>query len=380
MSNPRPERPLGDVARLMGKLGLTAFGGPAAHIAMLEDEAVDKRRWISRQHFLDLVGATNLVPGPNSTEMTMHLGYLRAGGLGLIVGGMTFLLPAVAITTALAWIYVEYGTLPQVEPFLVGIKPAVVAVILGAVGRLGRKAVKNAKLALLGALVTAAVLLGINELAALAGGAVVGTAALRIDAWRSRALSIAPSLSSGLLEAISDASLAQLGWVFLKVGAVLYGSGYVLIAFLEGDLVGRLEWLTQAQLLDAVAVGQFTPGPVLSTATFVGYLVAGLPGAAVATAGIFLPSFAVVRVLNPLVPKLRRSPTTSAFMDAVNVSALGLMAAVTIELGLSALAQPAALGIALAAAVAVLGFRVNTAWIVLGGALAGYALTRVGLL
>lgn len=379
-SNGRPERPLGDVARVMGKLGLTAFGGPAAHIAMLEDEVVDKRRWVSRQHFLDLVGATNLIPGPNSTEMMMHLGYARAGGLGLIIGGAAFLLPAVAITAALAWIYVEYGTLPQVEPFLVGIKPAVVAVILGAVSRLGRKAVKNVPLATLGALVTAAVLLGVNEIAALAGGAVVGTAALRFDAGRSSVLSIGPLVTGGLLETISDASLTQLGWVFLKVGAILYGSGYVLIAFLEGDLVGRLEWLTQAQLLDAIAVGQFTPGPVLSTATFVGYVVAGLPGAAVATVGIFLPSFAFVRVLNPLVPKLRRRPTTSAFMDAVNVSALGLMAAVTIELGLNALAQPAALGIALASGVVVLGFRVNTAWIVLGGAMAGYALTRVGLL
>ncbi|MFB6286532.1 MAG: chromate efflux transporter [Candidatus Bipolaricaulia bacterium] len=380
MSNRRAERPLGDVVRVMGKLGLTAFGGPAAHIAMLEDEVVDKRRWVSRQHFLDLVGATNLIPGPNSTEMMMHLGYARAGGLGLIIGGAAFLLPAVAITAALAWIYVEYGTLPQVEPFLVGIKPAVVAVILAAVSRLGRKAVRNVPLALLGISVTAAVLLGINEIVTLAGGAVVGTAALRFDAWRSRVFSIGPLVSGGFLEPIADVSLTQLGWVFLKVGAILYGSGYVLIAFLEGDLVGRLEWLTQAQLLDAIAVGQFTPGPVLSTATFVGYVVAGLPGAVVATAGIFLPSFAFVRVLNPLVPKLRRSPTTSAFLDAVNVSALGLMVAVTIELGLSALAQPAALGIALASAVAVIGFRVNTTWVVLGGAMAGYALTRVGLL
>ncbi len=376
----RPERPFAEIVRVIGKIGATGFGGPAAHIAMLEDEVVAKRRWISRQHFLDLIGATNLIPGPNSTEMTMHLGYVRGGAVGLLLGGASFLLPAVAITAALAWIYVQYGSLPQVEPLLVGIKPAVIAVILGAVGRLGRNAVKNVTLGILGVLVTATVLLGVHEIAALAGGAVLGTLALRLDGRRTRMFSVAGLGGWGLAEAAADVSLTQLGLVFLKVGAILYGSGYVLIAFLEGELVERLGWLTQAQLLDAIAVGQFTPGPLLSTATFVGYVVAGLPGALVATLGIFVPSFVFVRLLNPIVPKLRRSPTTAAFMDAVNVSALGLMAAVTVELGMNALAEPGAWLIALGAAVAALGFRVNTAWIVLGGALAGYALTRVGLL
>lgn len=377
---PPPERPLGEIVRVIGKIGLTGFGGPAAHIAMLEDEVVERRRWISRQHFLDLVGATNLIPGPNSTEMMMHLGYLWGGGLGLVLGGMAFLLPAVAVTAVLAWIYVEYGSLPQIEPLLVGIKPAVVAVILGAVSRLGRKAVKNVPLAILGVLVASAVILGINEIAALAGGAILGTLWLRLESLKLWSFAIAP-LGSGMTDDVAlNVPLPQLGWVFLKVGAILYGSGYVLIAFLEGDLVGRLGWLTHAQLLDAVAVGQFTPGPLLSTATFVGYVVAGLPGAVVATLGIFVPSFALVRLLNPLIPKLRRSPTTSAFMDAVNVSALGLMAAVTVELGRNALDEPGTLVIALGAAAAALGLRVNTAWIVLGGALAGYALTRLGLL
>ena len=375
-----PERPLGEIVRVIGKIGLTGFGGPAAHIAMLEDEVVQRRRWVSRQHFLDLVGATNLIPGPNSTEMTMHLGYIRGGGLGLILGGASFLLPAVAITAALAWIYVQYGSLPQVEPLLVGIKPAVIAVILGAVSRLARNAVKNVPLAVLGVLVTSAVILGINEITALAGGAVLGTLWLRRTSLRLWSIAIAP-LGSGVMDDSAwTVSLPQLGWVFLKVGAILYGSGYVLIAFLEGDLVGRLGWLTQAQLLDAIAVGQFTPGPLLSTATFVGYVVAGLPGAVVATLAIFVPSFALVRLLTPLIPTLRRSPATSAFMDAVNVSALGLMAAVTVELGRATLTDPGAWVIALGATVAVLGLRVNTAWIVLGGALAGYALTRLGFL
>jgi len=378
--SPRPERRLGEIVCVIGKIGLTGFGGPAAHIAMLEDEVVDKRRWVSRQHFLDLIGATNLIPGPNSTEMMMHLGYIRGGGLGLILGGASFLLPAITITAVLAWGYVAYGSLPQVEPLLVGIKPAVIAVILGAVSRLGRKAIKNTPLAILGVLVTTAVLAGVNEIAALAGGAILGTLWLRMDALRAWSFALAPLGSAVTDDAALNVSLPQLGLVFLKVGAILYGSGYVLIAFLEGDLVGQLGWLTQAQLLDAGAVGQFTPGPLLSTATFVGYVAAGLPGAVVATLGIFLPSFAFVRLLNPLVPKLRRSPTTAAFMDAVNVSALGLMAAVTVELGIHTLTEPGAVAIALGAAVAALDLRVNTAWIVLGGALAGYALTRLGFL
>jgi len=391
--HPPARGPLSEVARLFLKLGVIAFGGPAAHIAMMEDEVVTRRKWIERQHFLDLVGATNLIPGPNSTEMTMHVGYERAGGSGLVVAGTCFILPAVLITAVFGWLYVEYGTLPEVEPFLYGIKPAVIAVILGAVWRLGSSAVKGWRLAVLGVASAVVVLAGVGEILALFAGGILGTLWLRSAGYDSSrtasrfvpilflqdAGTSAGGAAAGAAAGVAaGVSLWKLFLFFLKVGAVLYGSGYVLVAFLEGGLVEDYGWLTQAQLLDAIAIGQFTPGPVLSTATFIGYILEGVPGAAVATIGIFLPSFFFVLILNPFIPKLRQSIWLSAFLDAVNVVAVALMVAVTIQLGVSTLITWQAWLIAALAAVAVVKFRINAAWLVLGGGVLGRLLLEIG--
>lgn len=387
-----PGRGLGEVAKLFLKLGVVAFGGPAAHIAMLEDEVVTRRAWMSRQHFLDLVGATNLIPGPNSTEMTMHVGYERAGWPGLFTAGACFIGPAVLLTGLAAWAYVRFGTLPAVEPLLYGIKPAVLAVILGALWKLGRTAVDGWELAVLGSVVGLAVWFGAGEVPALLGGGLVGMLWLRIvrrssetaDRWFPVLFLTVAGQGTGALAAQTAAtggsgtpavvgiSLWKLGLFFLKIGAILYGSGYVLVAFLEGGLVDQLGWLTRAELLDAIAIGQFTPGPVLSTATFIGYLIEGIPGAAVATVGIFLPSFIFVLILNPLIPRLRGSAWLSAFLDAVNVAAVALMAVVLVRLASEVLVDRATWLIALAAAGLVLRYRVNAVWLVLGGALVGY--------
>ena len=378
---------LAELARLFFKLGVIGFGGPAAHIAMMDDEVVERRGWLSRQHFLDLIGATNLVPGPNSTEMTMHVGYERARWPGLFVAGASFIFPAALSTGVLAWLYVKYGDVPAVAPFLAGIKPAVLAVILGALWKLGKKAVKSWTLAALGLAVGAALWLGLSELWALLAGGLVGMAILalwhergaRQQAKRGSVLLLTPQIgrdtlavAAGAAGAAAGISLWALGLFFLKVGAILYGSGYVLIAFLDGGLVRDYGWLTEQQLLDAIAIGQFTPGPVLTTATFIGYVLAGVPGAVVATLGIFLPAFVFVGILNPIVPRLRDSRWSAAFLDAVNVSAVALMAVVTLQLGTSVLASPLAFVIFAVAALLTLRFKVNAAWIVLGGALAGW--------
>jgi chromate transporter len=373
---------LRELAVLFLRLGLTAFGGPAAHIGMMEDEVVTRRGWLSRQHFLDLVGATSLIPGPNSTEMTMHIGYERAGWWGLAVSGSLFILPAAVLTGVLAWLYVQYGSLPAVAPLLVGIKPAVIAIIVTAVYRLGLKAVKNWQTAVVGLGVLIAALWGVDEVIALLVGGVLGALLLRAIAG-SAALLLLPVLPGGelrwlvLQEGETAVSLWSLGAFFLKIGAILYGSGYVLVAYLEGGLVEQLGWLTQAELLDAIAIGQFTPGPVLTTATFVGFIIAGVPGAIVATAGIFLPSFLFVLVLNPLIPKMRQSVWLSAFLDAVNVAAVGLMVAVLINLGRQTFISWQSVVIALLALLASVRFKVNSAWIVLGGAVLGYLLSSI---
>jgi chromate transporter len=326
------------------------------------------------------------------------VGYERAGRAGLVVAGACFILPAALITGVIGWFYVTYGSLPAVEPFLYGIKPAVIAVILGAVWKLGRKAVKGWRLAFLGIGVTATVTGGLGEIPALVAGGVLGMfwlraaggqdrwrgagllASLVVAPWRKAAAASGAVVGSSVGAAIGPAaaggagaviSLGRLFLFFLEIGAILYGSGYVLVAFLEGGLVEDLGWLTRTQLLDAIAMGQFTPGPVLSTATFIGYVLAGVPGATVATLGIFLPSFVFVLVLNPLVPRLRRSVWLASFLDAVNVSALGLMVAVTLTLGRSTLTSWPAWVIAAAAAVLVLRFRVNAVWLVLGGVVVG---------
>ena len=390
------------LARLFFKLGIVGFGGPAAHIAMMEDEVVVRRNWMSREHFLDLVGATNLIPGPNSTEMTMHVGYTVAGAAGLVVAGASFILPAALITGAFAWLYVRYGELPQVEPLLFGIKPAVLAVILGAVWRLGKTAAKSRRLIITGAAVAAMVLLGLNEVIALLLGGVGGALWLRageaptavllpfpqakttlehlVRRLSERVGNAAETIGADRLAWLAQAPAAgpavwQLGLFFLLVGSILYGSGYVLIAFLEGWLVHDFGWLTQQQLLDAIAIGQFTPGPVLTTSTFIGYVLAGTAGAVVATAAIFAPSFLFVLILNPWVPRMRQSAWTAAFLDAVNASAVGLMVAVVISLGTTTLTSWQAWLIALGAAVLLLRWRVSAPWLVLGGAAVGWLIT-----
>lgn len=361
-----------ELAWLFFKLGCVAFGGPAVHIGLFEEETVGRRGWLKREHFLDLVGATNLIPGPNSTEMTMHIGYERAGKLGLAVAGTAFIAPAAAITALLAWFYTKYGTLPQVQPFLWAVKPAVLAIILSAVWRLGRSAVKNWRLAVLGLLALVAVLVGVDEVVVLLTGGALGVIARAIYRGRRNLWMFFPFsglwASPSVVQGTTRVALPQLALFFLKVGATLYGSGYVLVAYLQGGLVEGNGWLTQEQLLDAIAMGQFTPGPVLTTATFVGYLLGDLPGAVVATTAIFLPSFLFVLVLNPLIPRMRGSPWLSAFLDAINVSAVGLMAAVLLLLGRETLIDPPAVFIALAAAVAVLRFEFSPVWIVLASA------------
>lgn len=363
-----------ELIRLFLKLGFIGFGGPAAAIAMMEDEVVVRRKWLSREHFLDLVGATNLIPGPNSTEMALHIGYERNGYGGLLVAGWCFILPAALMTGALGWLYSAYGHVPALEPFLAGIKPAVIVIILGALWRLGKTAIKEVSLVPIGIVVAAALLLGVNEVLALVGGGLLGL--LGLYAWRKRMVIFAlPLMLIGAVQSGQvEYSLWKLGLFFLKVGSVLYGSGYVLIAFLDGDLVQTYGWLSEQQLLDAVAIGQFTPGPVLTTATFIGVMLGGWQGGVVATLAIFLPSFVFVSILNPLIPKLRKSKLTAAFLDAINVSAVALMLVVTVRLGLAVLIGWSPWLIFALAAIATWKLRLHAGWLVAGGASAGYML------
>jgi chromate transporter len=347
--------PLRELALLFLRLGLTAFGGPAAHVAMMEDEVVRRRKWLTHEEFLDLLGATNLIPGPNSTEMAIHIGHRRGGWKGLIVAGACFILPAMLLTLGFAWAYVKFGTLPQAKALLYGVKPVIIAVVVQALWGLGRSALKSRLLAALGVAAFIAAFLGVNELLVLLAAGVLAIA------LRNRPVAMA----------IDPAPLLGIFGFFAKVGSVLYGSGYVLLAFLRADLVDRLHWMTEAQLLDAVAVGQFTPGPVFTTATFIGYLLHGAPGALVATAGIFLPAFVFVALSGPLIPRIRRSPVAGAFLDGVNVASLALMASVTWYLGRAAVVDVVTLLLALASAVLLLRWRVNSAWLVLGGAVVG---------
>ncbi len=368
------DKKLKELALLFFKLGSIAFGGPAAHIAMMEDEVVKKRKWMTQQHFLDLVGATNLIPGPNSTEMTMHCGHERAGWRGLVVAGASFVFPAVVITMVFAWLYQQYGQLPAVEPFIYGIKPAVIAIILGAVYRLGKKAIKSRELAVLGVLTLIAALLGVNEILALFAGGLLGLAWYLTRNRTNTLHSFAPLL---LLQITTAPGTIKILWTFFKVGALLYGSGYVLFAFLDAELVNT-GILTRQQLIDAVAVGQFTPGPVLSTATFIGWQLNGFWGAIAATVGIFLPSFLLVALLNPLIPKMRKSKVIAAFLDAINIASVAVIAAVCVEMGKDTLTDWRTVVIAVMSIVAVFYFRkMNSAFIVIGGALAGYLLTWI---
>lgn len=358
-----------EVALLFLRLGVTAFGGPAAHTAMMHDEVVRRRRWVSDERFVDLVGATNLIPGPNSTELAIHLGWERARGRGLVLAGTCFIVPAAVMVGLLAWAYVEYGQTPALEGILYGIKPVVIAIVVGALLKLVPTVAKSRVLAVFAALAVAAYLAGVNELVLLAAGGILAAG------WQALRTMQADRLSSwlpiGAFVPIVDVELGRLFLVFLKIGAVLYGSGYVLLAFLEGELVDRLGWLTSEQLLDAVSVGQVTPGPVFTTATFVGYVVGGFWGAVLATVGIFLPSFLFVAVLTRLVTWMRSSATLGAALDGINATAVGLMAGVSVQLAGDALVD--ALTVAVAAGTALLLWRtqLNSAWLIAGGAAIG---------
>jgi chromate transporter len=364
--------PLAEVAALFLKLGLTAFGGPAAHIGIMHDEVVVKRKWLTDAEFLDLLGATNLIPGPNSTEMAIHIGYVRAGWLGLLAGGLGFILPATLIVLALAWLYVQYGTTPQVAWLLYGIKPVVVAIIAQALWNLGRKALKNRALILLGLVILVLYFLGINEILLLFAGGLAFMLISNVQRLRNlEATALFPLSVIALPQAAIVFSLPVLFLTFLKIGSVLYGSGYVLLAFLRSDFVLRLGWLTDQQLLDAVAIGQVTPGPLFTAATFIGYLLGGVPGAFLATLGIFLPSFIFVAISNPLIPKIRNSVWAGSLLDGVNAAALGLMAAVTFQLARSSLTDLYALAIGVISLFLLLRYKINTTWLIAGGAIAG---------
>jgi chromate transporter len=376
-----PGTPLSDVAWVFLRLGLVSFGGPAAHVALMEEEIVRRRRWLTRETFLDLLGAANLIPGPNSTELAIHVGYARAGWPGLLVAGACFILPAAVIVAALGWGYVRYGSLPAIAGILAGVKPVVIAVVAQAVWNLGRGVLTSRAALALGIACVVAAALGVHELTLLAVAGVVMFAVERwrrsSDGGRPRALGMMafPALSA-VAAAPTAFTLGGLFLVFVKIGAVLFGSGYVLLAFLRADFVVRLGWLTERQLLDAVAVGQVTPGPVFTTATFIGYLLGGARGATVATIGIFLPAFVFVAASGPLLPIVRRSAGARAVLDGVNVASLALMAAVTIQLARSAVVGPTAIALVVASAIALIRFKVSAAWLVLAGALVGLVLMQ----
>ena len=370
---------LTELAALFLRLGTTAFGGPAAHIAMMRDEVVLRRRWMSDAEFLDLLGATNLIPGPNSTEMAIHVGHRRAGWPGLVVAGACFILPAAAITLVLAWAYVRFGSRPDAAWLLYGVKPVVIAIVAQAVLGLAPVAARTRPLQALGVVLALAAMLGMDEflLLLLGGAAAVALAALRRGASVAAGLTLpvgsqALAIATVAIPASGTATTGALFWTFAKIGSVLFGSGYVLLAFLRAELVERLGWLDAGQLVDAIAIGQLTPGPVFTTATFVGYLLAGNAGALAATCGIFLPAFVFVAASAPLVPRLRRSWIAAAALDGVNVASLALMAVVTLQLVRAAVIDVPTALLAAASLVLLVRWKLNTTWLILGGALAGW--------
>ena len=359
------------------KLGCIAFGGPAAHIAMMEEEVVNKRKWMTRQHFLDMIGATNLVPGPNSTQMTMHCGHVRAGWIGLLVGGFSFIIPAVFFTLVLAVIYGKYGEVPSIAPFFYGIKPAVLGIILNATYKLGKKAFKTWQLAAIGILIAALSLVGINEFLLIIGSGLIGSILLSKLSKQTKTSVFSPLLllAKPITLSITNTSIFL---SFIKIALLLFGSGYVLVAYIDAELVEKLGWLTKPQLLDAIAMGQFTPGPVLTTATFVGYQLGGISGALWASLGMFLPSFLLVGLLVKIIPLLRKSKTLSVFLDAVNAGAVGIMIAVTIKLGIDLSTTWQA--ILLMAASIFIAFKfpkISAFWIIIGGSVLGYLLLLI---
>ncbi len=390
---------LAELAGLFLRLGGTAFGGPAAHIALMEEEVVRRRGWLTQQQFLDLLSAANLIPGPNSTELAIHIGYARRGWAGLLVAGVCFILPAMLLVMGFAWAYLRFGSLPALSGVLYGVKPVIVAVVAQALWSLGQSALQSGPLRIVAGVALLLGLLGVNELLLLFGAGVamgavrwptlahkqVPPALLKL-VGAVAALALLPALlglGPGEVGAAGGArplGLLPLGLAFVKIGSVLYGSGYVLLAFLDADLVQRFHWLTPGQLLDAVVVGQVTPGPVFTTATFVGYLLLGWPGALVATVGIFLPAFVFVGLSIRLVAQLRESPLAGAFLDGLNAASWALMAAVSLTLARTALLDLATVALALVSGWLLLRYRVNSAWLVLGGAALGYGLQQTGLL
>jgi chromate transporter len=366
---------LKEVALLFLKLGAFSFGGPAAYIAIMQRETVRERRWLDDQDFLDLVGATNLIPGPNATEIAIHLGLKRAGWQGFLSAGVLFVIPGMLATMVLAWAYVRYGSLPQMNWVLYGIKPVVIAIILRALYDLGKKAIKGWVTLLAGAAVLAMYLLGLNEIMLLfAGAAVVMLVYGGSRFWRkaSPAAALLPLVKAPLAAAgLTSFSQLTLFLSFLKIGAVLYGSGYVLIAFMRSEFVTRLGWITNQQLLDAIAVGQATPGPISSSATFVGYLLGGWPSGLLATLGMFLPSFILVVLLSRILPWTKKSHWARTFLDGVNVASLGLMAGVTWELGRAGVVDIFTIALAVISLVLVLRFKVSSVWLILGGGTLG---------
>jgi len=362
-----------EVVTLFLRLGMTAFGGPAAHIAIMHDEVVRRRKWVSEQDFLDLLGTANLIPGPTSTELAIYLGFRRVGWIGLVLAGVCFILPAMLIVLALAWAYVRFGTTPLASGIFYGILPVVIAIVAQALWNLGTKAVKNWLTGVLGLLVVALYFLGVNILILLLAAGLIamfGENLSRVKSLPAVAFWL-PLSGVALLAGSMPFSLPVLFLNFLKVGATLYGSGYVLLAYLRADFVHGLGWLTDRQLIDAIAIGQVTPGPVFTTATFIGYLLGGVPGAIVATVGIFLPSFVFIAAAGLLFNRIRNSPWTAGFLDGVNVASLGLMLGVTTQLASTAIHDPITILIAIVSLFLLLRFKINSTWLIAGGALIG---------
>jgi len=369
-----PSTSLRDLAGLFLRLGATAFGGPAAHVAMLEHEVVTRRRWLDRERFLDLFGAASLIPGPSSTELAIYLGYVRAGWPGLLLGGLCFILPAALIVAAIAWLYVRYGTLPAALGLLVGVKPVLIAIIAQAVWNLGTTALRRPERVVVAVIALVLALLGVNALWILLGAGGL----LAFARWLAEGKPKGPAMGNHAigLGTVSLAAKTGVGlWpilaLFLKFGSIVFGSGYVLLAYLRADLVDRLHWLTENQLLDAIAVGQVTPGPVFTTATFIGYVLAGPPGAIAATVGIFLPSFVLVALTGPWIPRIRQSPIAGAFLDGVNAASVAVITSVAWQLGHAAIRDGLTWTIALVGAVLLFRFKLNSAWLVLAGGLVG---------
>jgi chromate transporter len=370
---------LGELFRFFIRLGLTAFGGPAAHIALMEREAVETRAWVSREQFLDLIGACNLLPGPSSTQVAMALGFARARWVGLGIAGACFILPASLATLGLAWAYVHYGHMPQAEGLLYGTKPVMVAIVVQAIWRLGRLALRGWLLLLFGLACFAAAMAGAPPIALLlmAGGvAVVAAGGGRLRLRGAHGFAVLPA--AGVAAPVGTVGLVPLVLTFLKLGVVVFGSGYVLLAFLQRDLVDRLHWVTQAQLLDAVTAGQLTPGPLFATSTFLGYLLHGYAGAAAATVAIFAPSFLMAGAVGAFAGQIRQSKLAAAFLDGVNAAAVALMAVVALALGRATLVDAWTWALAILSVVALVRFRLNATWLIVGGAVVGILLRGIG--